>query len=43
MDRLVAQLSDEGTVLMPLAADPFSQKYGRVQDKFGVAWQLGKT
>jgi predicted 3-demethylubiquinone-9 3-methyltransferase (glyoxalase superfamily) len=33
-------LSQEGQVLMPLAAYPFSEKYGWVADKFGVSWQL---
>ena len=40
IDRLFAKLSDGGSVLMPLAAYPFSQKFGWVQDKFGVSWQL---
>ncbi|MTV50051.1 VOC family protein [Heliobacillus mobilis] len=34
------KLSDGGTVLMPLAAYPFSEKYGWIQDKYGVSWQL---
>jgi len=33
-------LSHEGAVLMPLAAYPFSNKFGWVQDKYGVSWQL---
>ncbi|HEY3368407.1 MAG TPA: VOC family protein [Symbiobacteriaceae bacterium] len=40
IDRVFEKLAHEGTVLMPLAAYPFSQKYGWVQDKFGVSWQL---
>ncbi|MTV50918.1 VOC family protein [Heliobacillus mobilis] len=34
------KLSDGGTVLMPLAAYPFSEKYCWIQDKYGVSWQL---
>ncbi|ABO49288.1 putative PhnB protein [Desulforamulus reducens MI-1] len=34
------QLSQEGTVLMPLAAFPWSEKLGWVEDKYGVSWQL---
>jgi predicted 3-demethylubiquinone-9 3-methyltransferase (glyoxalase superfamily) len=40
IDRVFQQLSHEGMVLMPLAAYPFSPKFGWVQDKFGVSWQL---
>ncbi|MFC3418076.1 VOC family protein [Salinicoccus hispanicus] len=29
-----------GTALMPLDSYPFSSKYGWVQDKYGVTWQL---
>lgn len=36
-------LTDGGNVLMPFDAYPFSQKYGWVQDKFGVSWQLMLT
>ncbi|MDD3559468.1 MAG: VOC family protein [Melioribacteraceae bacterium] len=35
-----SKLVDGGTVLMPLQKYPFSEKYGWVQDKFGVSWQL---
>jgi predicted 3-demethylubiquinone-9 3-methyltransferase (glyoxalase superfamily) len=40
IDRLFEKLSDEGMVLMPLGESPFSVKFGWVQDKFGVSWQL---
>ncbi|MBY4897241.1 VOC family protein [Cupriavidus sp. AU9028] len=42
-DRLDAaweQLSSGGSVLMPLDAYPFSPRYGWVQDRFGLSWQL---
>lgn len=39
------KLSDGGTALMSLDEYPWSKKYGWIQDKFGVSWQLytGKT
>jgi len=40
LDELWKQLSDGGSVLMPLQAYPFSEHYGWVQDRFGVSWQL---
>lgn len=40
IDRLWQKLSEGGTVLMPWDKYPFSEKYGWVQDKFGVSWQL---
>ena len=40
LDKLYAALSEGGQVLMPLAAYPFSKKYGWVNDKYGVSWQL---
>jgi predicted 3-demethylubiquinone-9 3-methyltransferase (glyoxalase superfamily) len=40
IDRLFEKLSQDGTVLMPVAAYPFSKKFGWVTDKFGVSWQL---
>ncbi len=34
------KLADGGELLMPLDSYPFSKKFGWVQDKFGVSWQL---
>lgn len=43
IDGLFAKLSDNGAVLMPLNAYPFSDKFGWVADKYGVSWQLNLT
>lgn len=40
IDQVFESLSLEGSILMPLAAYPFSEKFGWVSDKFGVSWQL---
>lgn len=40
IDELFKKLSDSGEVLMPLDEYPFSEKFGWVEDKFGVSWQL---
>lgn len=40
VDALWKKLSNGGTVLMELGAYPFSKKYGWVQDKYGLSWQL---
>ncbi len=40
MDSVWAALSSEGSVLMPLDEYPFSSRYGWIQDKYGVSWQL---
>lgn len=40
LDKLWAALIDGGQALMPLDAYPFSQRYGWVQDRFGLSWQL---
>lgn len=34
------KLSEGGTVLMPLNQYPFSEKYGWIQDEYGLSWQL---
>ncbi|ESQ80312.1 VOC family protein [Asticcacaulis sp. YBE204] len=41
VDRLFAALSESGQVLMPLAAYDFSPRFGWVNDRFGVSWQIG--
>jgi len=38
--RLWGRLSEGGSVMMELDKYPFSERYGWVQDKFGVSWQL---
>jgi predicted 3-demethylubiquinone-9 3-methyltransferase (glyoxalase superfamily) len=40
VDRLCAALAEDGQVLMPLDAYPFSPRYAWVQDRFGVSWQI---
>lgn len=40
VDHYWSALSDGGTALMPLDAYPFSKKYGWIQDKYGVTWQI---
>ena len=40
IDRLYAALSDGGGVLMALGNHGFSTKFGWVNDRFGVSWQL---
>ena len=40
IDRLFANLSEGGKILMPLNAYPFSRKFGWIADRFGVSWQL---
>lgn len=40
IDYLWDKLSNGGNVMMPLDKYPFAEKYGWVQDKFGVSWQL---
>ncbi|WP_202914561.1 VOC family protein [Paenibacillus antri] len=40
IDRLYASLTDGGAALMPLSPTPVSAKFGWVQDRYGVSWQL---
>lgn len=43
LDALWAKLSEGGKVMMPLQEYPFSKRFGWVEDKFGVSWQLMLT
>jgi predicted 3-demethylubiquinone-9 3-methyltransferase (glyoxalase superfamily) len=43
IDTLWAKLSENGKALMPLDEYPFSKRYGWIQDKFNVSWQLNLT
>jgi predicted 3-demethylubiquinone-9 3-methyltransferase (glyoxalase superfamily) len=43
LDKAWNKLTKGGEVLMELGEYPFSKRYGWVQDKFGVAWQLMLT
>ena len=43
VDRLWKGLGEGGTVFMDLNKYPFSEKYGWVQDRFGISWQLMLT
>ncbi len=39
-NKIFSKLADEGTVLMPIGAYAWSSRYGWVQDRFGVSWQV---
>jgi predicted 3-demethylubiquinone-9 3-methyltransferase (glyoxalase superfamily) len=40
IDEMWEKLCAGGTVLMPIGEYPFSKRYGWVQDKYGLSWQL---
>lgn len=40
LDALWAKLSEGGSPLMPIDTYPFSERYGWIQDKYGISWQL---
>jgi predicted 3-demethylubiquinone-9 3-methyltransferase (glyoxalase superfamily) len=40
VEKKWSQLSEGGSVMMPLNTYPWNKKYGWCQDKFGVNWQL---
>ena len=40
LDTLWEKLSQGGMALMPLDKYPFSERFGWVQDKYGLSWQL---
>ncbi len=40
VDQYWKTLSEDGSVLMELAEYPFSKRYGWLQDKYGLSWQI---
>jgi len=40
VDELWEKLSQGGKVRMPLGAYPFSERYGWVEDRYGLSWQV---
>ncbi len=40
IDEAWKKLAEGGKILMPLQEYPFSKRYGWVQDKYGLSWQL---
>ena len=40
LNKIWNAFSKEGTVLIPLDKYPWSEKYGWINDKFGISWQI---
>ncbi len=40
VDAIWSKLFEGGKVLMELGAYPFSERYGWIQDKYGLSWQI---
>ena len=40
VDKIWAMLSTQGKIMMELGEYPFSKRYGWVEDKYGVSWQV---
>src|SRR5207244_7774695 len=40
VDAIFEKLSAGGKVLMPLGSYPFSDRYGWLEDKYGLSWQV---
>jgi predicted 3-demethylubiquinone-9 3-methyltransferase (glyoxalase superfamily) len=40
LDALWEKLADGGSARMPLDKYPFSERYGWIQDRYGISWQL---
>jgi len=40
LDRVFAELSEDGFVMMPLDNYGFSERFAFIQDRYGVSWQL---
>lgn len=43
IETVFNKLAQDGKVLMPLGSYPFSKKFGWLNDKYGVSWQLTLT
>ena len=43
VDQIWEKLSPGGTVMMEFGEYPFSKRYGWIQDKYGVSWQVIHT
>ena len=43
LERVFGALAEGGMQLMPLGAYGFSRRFGWVNDRFGVSWQLNLT
>jgi predicted 3-demethylubiquinone-9 3-methyltransferase (glyoxalase superfamily) len=43
VDSLWEKLAEGGTALMELGEYPFSERYGWIQDRYGLSWQLMYT
>lgn len=40
VDAIFGKLAVGGSVLMPLGSYPFSERYGWLEDKYGLSWQV---
>ncbi|MGG0727893.1 VOC family protein [Bacillus paramycoides] len=40
IETVFNKLAQDGAILMPLGSYPFSKKFGWLNDKYGVSWQL---
>lgn len=40
IDEVWSKLANGGKIMMPIDKYPFSERYGWIQDKYGVSWQL---
>lgn len=40
VDAVWGRLSEGGSALMPLDAYPFSERYGWLEDRYGLSWQI---
>ncbi|MGS0530764.1 VOC family protein [Bacillus mycoides] len=40
IETVFNKLAQDGKVLMPIGSYPFSKKFGWLNDKYGVSWQL---